>query len=252
MNEMEEPMSEDMTGTGLANERDTFGPGFMAISEALGRYDSTQEDAARVVELLGLTPGAEVLDAACGFGRFAVALMEHGCEVVGVDISQAALAEAERRCPGPRYVVGDLSGPLALGPFDAVVNVFSSFGYCDTVEDDQRVLDGWHRMLRPGGRLVMELSDMERARFSLGAPGDVTNRVTNRVVERLTVDPETHVLKVRHELDGYVIHVEIRLYEADDLERRLAAAGFKDIRRYGGFDRRPKRPEDRLVIVASA
>ncbi len=244
-------MSDETTGL-AANELDTFGPGFIEISDQLGRYDTTEGDAREAVALLGLAPGAKVLDAACGFGRFAAALLALGCEVVGVDISPAAIAEARRRCPGPEYVVGDLSQPLALGPFDAIVNVFSSFGYGASVEEDQRVLDGWHRMLKPGGLLLMELSDLERSRARLGGIGVTVQRVTNGVAETLRCDPETHVLHIRYELGEHELEIETRLYDADDLVRRLGAAGFREIRRHGGFDGHPKQPEDRLVLVASA
>jgi SAM-dependent methyltransferase len=239
--------------TGLeANERDTFGPGFMEISDRLGRYDTTEADAREAIALLGLQPGAKVLDAACGFGRFAGALRELGCNVVGVDISPAAIAEARRRCPGPEYVVGDLTQPLRLGPFDAIVNVFSSFGYGAAVADDQRVLDGWRRMLKPGGQLLMELSDLERSQARLGGIGVTVTRETNGVTEILRCDPDTHVLHIRYELGEHELEVETRLYWADDLERMVAAAGFQDICRFGGFDGHPKQPDDRLVLVARA
>jgi SAM-dependent methyltransferase len=244
-------VSEQTTGLD-ANERDTFGPGFIEISDRLGRYDTTEQDAREAVALLGLPAGARVLDAACGFGRFAAALLALGCDVVGVDISPAALAVARQRCPGPEYVVGDLTQPLALGPFDAIVNVFSSFGYGASVEEDQRVLDGWHRMLRPGGQLLMELSDLERSRARLGGIGVTVQRETNGVTETLRCDPDTHVLHIRYELGEHELEVETRLYDADDLARRLADAGFREIRRFGGFDGHPKRPLDRLVLVAVA
>jgi SAM-dependent methyltransferase len=244
-------VSEQATGLD-ANERDTFGPGFIEISDRLGRYDTTEQDAREAVALLGLEPGAKVLDAACGFGRFAGALLALGCDVVGVDLSPAALAIAQQRCPGPEYVVGDLTQPLALGPFDAIVNVFSSFGYGATVEQDQRVLEGWHRMLKPGGQLLMELSDLERSRARLGGIGVTVTRETNGVTETLRCDPETHVLHIRYELGEHELEVETRLYEADELVRRLAAAGFREVRRFGGFDGHAKQPLDRLVLVARA
>jgi SAM-dependent methyltransferase len=246
-------MTMEQPSTGLeANELDTFGPGFMEISDRLGRYDTTREDARQAIALLGLEPGARVLDAACGFGRFAGALHELGCEAVGVDISPAAIAEARRRCPGPEYVVGDLREPLAIGTFDAIVNVFSSFGYGASVEEDRRMLENWHRLLRPGGRLLMELSDLERSRARLGGLARTVTRETNGVRETLRVDPQTHVLHIRYQLGEHELEIETRLFEADELAAMVGRAGFRDIRRHGGFDGRPKTPEDRLVLVAVA
>lgn len=236
----------------LLNDPDAFGPRFIKMAGGLGRYDTTLQDAADALRLLGLRPGARVLDAACGFGRFGAALHAHGCDVVGVDVSPSAIAEARRRCPGPRYVVGDLSLPLELGTFDAIVNVFSSFGYGATLADDLRILDRWYADLRPGGRLLMEISDAERARHRLGTSGETVHRARGGVDERVRMDWETSLLHCRYERDGDVVEIAMRIYSQADLERHLRDAGFRDIRAYGGFDGRPRTPDDRLILVARA
>jgi ubiquinone/menaquinone biosynthesis C-methylase UbiE len=236
------------------NETDNYGPAFMRVAAALGEYDTTQEDAAAAIELLGLAPGARVLDAGCGFGRFTAAMAEQGCETVGVDISPAAIAEAERRCPGPTYLVADLTEPLpeGVGPFDALLSMYSSYGYGATVEEDEAMLRAFRRALKPGGRLLMQLSDLERSRFRLRTDEGVVVRETNGVTETLDVDFSTGMLHVRYELGDDVVDSRIRMYEAEDLEKMVLEAGFHDIERYGDLTGAPKRPEDRLVLIATA
>jgi SAM-dependent methyltransferase len=238
----------------VLNELDTYGPAYMRVAEALGGYEETEQEAAQVVELLGLQPGDLVLDAACGFGRFAAALARHGIDAVGIDISPAAIAEAQRRCPGPRYLVHDLTQPLpeGIGPFDAVVNVYSSFGYGVTEAEDMEMLASLRRALRPGGWLVMQLSDLERSRHRLRSDERPVVRWTNDVKETLTVDFSTGRLHVRYELGDDVVHSRIRMYEREDLMAMFAEVGFVDIQGYGDFSGGPKRPEDRLVLVARA
>lgn len=238
----------------VLNELDTYGPAYMRVAERLGGYEETEQEAAQVVELLGLQPGDLVLDAACGFGRFAAALSRHGIEAVGIDISTAAIAEAQRRCPGPRYLVHDLTQPLpdGVGPFDALVNVYSSFGYGLTESEDQEMLACFQRALRPGGWIVMQLSDLERSRHRLRSDAEPVVRWTNGVRETLTVDFSTGRLHVEYELDGDVVHSRIRMYEKEDLGRMLEAAGFSDVSMYGDFTGKPKEPADRLVLVARA
>jgi len=238
----------------VLNELDTYGPAYMRVAERLGGYEETEQEAAQVVELLGLQEGDLVLDAACGFGRFAEALSRHGIEAVGIDISPAAIAEAQRRCPGPRYLVHDLTQPLpdGVGPFDALVNVYSSFGYGLTESEDQEMLACLHRALRPGGWIVMQLSDLERSRHRLRSDERPVERWTNGVKETLTVDFSTGRLHVRYELDGDVVHSRIRMYEKEDLVRMLEESGFTDVSAYGDFTGKPKQPADRLVLVARA
>lgn len=236
------------------NELDAFGAAFIAMSDKLGRYEETERECREIAALLELEPGAAVLDAGCGFGRTAGVLAGMGFAATGVDISPAVIAEAEQRNPGPRYVVHDLTQPLpaSLGRFDAVVNLYSSFGYGRTVAKDQAVLATWHAALKPGGKLVMELSDIERSLHRLGPLGTVVDREDNGVHEHLYIDPATHVLHVTYTAGGQSVEVETRYFEAGELAAMVEQAGFRDVARYGGFDARPKRPEDRLVLAATA
>jgi SAM-dependent methyltransferase len=242
------------TDENVLNELDTYGPAYMRVAEALGGYDTTAQDAAEMVELLGLAPGTTIVDAGCGFGRYCAALQALGMETTGIDISPAAIAEAQRRCPGPRYLVLDLTQPLPadLGPFDVLVNVYSSYGYGATEAEDLAMLRVFHGLLKPGGRIVMQLSDLERSRHRLRTDEGVVVRWTNDVKETLDVDFSTGRLHVRYELGDDVVHSRIRMYERADLEAMFAEVGFADIKGYGDFTGAPKRPEDRLVLVARA
>jgi SAM-dependent methyltransferase len=232
-----------------------MGAAFIAMSDKLGRYEETRHECEQIVALLDLAPGARVLDAGCGFGRTVGVFHELGYDAVGVDISPAVIAEAQRRNPGPGYLVHDLTQPLLadVERFDAIVNVYSSFGYGETVADDAAVLRTWHDALKPGGALVMELSDIERSQARLGPLGTVVDREDDGVHEHLWCDPETHVLHVRYTAsDGQTLDIDTRLYEAAELAAMVEQAGFHDVQRYGGFDGHPKQPTDRLVLVARA
>jgi SAM-dependent methyltransferase len=236
------------------NPLDIFGASFIAMNDKLGRYEETQAECEQIVTLLGLAPGAKILDAGCGFGRTVGAFAQLGFDATGVDISPAVIDEARRRNPDGTYLVHDLTRPLpeGVGPFDAVVNVYSSFGYGQTIEDDQAVLETWHAALRPGGKLVMELSDVERSVARLGPMGTVVEREDNGVHERLVLDPDTRILHVRYTAEGRSVDVDTRYFEAQQLQEMVQRAGFRDVARYGGFDGHPKQPEDRLILAATA
>jgi len=244
----------DAGDVGNLNDVDAMGPAFIAMSDKLGRYEETRRECEQIVALLGLEPGARILDAGCGFGRTVGVFAELGFDAVGVDISPAVIEEARKHNPGPEYLVHDLTEPLPdeVERFDAVVNVYSSFGYGATVEDDAAVLRTWRDALKPGGALVMELSDIERSQARLGPLGTIVDREDDGVHEHLWVDPETHVLHVRYTLGDDTLDVDTRLYEAGELAAMVKQAGFHDVQCYGGFDAHAKQPMDRLVLVARA
>lgn len=74
--------------------------------------------------LRDLPRGARILDAGCGGGDFAVGLHENGFEVLGIDASASAIAEARKRGFG-RFelasIYEDLLQPFAGDPIDAIV-----------------------------------------------------------------------------------------------------------------------------------
>lgn len=238
----------------ILNEIDTYGPAYMRVANRLGRYEGNEEEAPLAMRLLDLRPGDRVLDAGCGLGRFVAALADNGIDAVGVDISEIAIAEAKREHPAPTYYVADLMQPLPpeLKGFDGLVSLSSSFGFGESVADDEAMMRAYHEVLRPGGRMAMELSDLERSRYRLKTDEGVVERETNGVGETLDVDFSTGMLHVRYVWGDDVVDSRIRMYEADDLERMAAEAGFRNIERYGNFAGGPKRPEDRLVLVATA
>jgi SAM-dependent methyltransferase len=134
---------------------DHLGPAYLRYSFTKG----TEQEVAFLVDVLGLTAGALVLDVGCGPGRHARALADNGCRVVGVDISEAfvALAAAEAP-PGAAFVRGDARSLPVRPGFDAAVSLCQGgFGLPSdpAAPDDSSVLGAMASVLRPGGRLAL-------------------------------------------------------------------------------------------------
>lgn len=104
-----------------------------------------------------LPPGGRVLDLACGTGRIAIPLAARGFDVHGLDISERVLEVARRDAPQLDFRRGDMRElPWDGGFFDAVVNVWTAFGYFESQAEDERVLTEVARVLRPGGVFVLD------------------------------------------------------------------------------------------------
>src|SRR4051812_27605348 len=140
---------------------DFFGEFYLRAYVDDERDVQAEADALAAVALAGIEPGADVIDVPCGYGRHTVALARAGYRVVGVDRSETLLDEARRRAGGerwPKLTRADYRElPFADASFDAAVNLFTSLGYLGD-EADTRVLAEIRRVLRPGARLVVELS----------------------------------------------------------------------------------------------
>ena len=209
---------------------------------------------AEALQLVGLGLGGRVLDLCCGRGRHTLALAELGLQAVGVDLSAPLLAAAER---GHRLVRGDARAlPFQGGRFDALVCLFSSFGYLDE-EGDAGVLREARRVLRPGGLAVFDLLNPNRVRARL-VPVSVTRRDGWEVREWRALAPGARGVQKEVRLTapdgsrrGWTERV--RLYRADELARLFAACGFGEIAIHGDLDARPLEPlSPRLVVAARA
>lgn len=107
-----------------------------------------QQGVLRELPALGLPPGARVLDAPCGDGALALRLTDAGFEVIGADIDGAAEAWL-----GASFCRGDLARALPW-PEASFDGVFSIEGL-EHLEDRFGFLRELHRVLRPGGTLVL-------------------------------------------------------------------------------------------------
>lgn len=119
----------------------------------------TEREVAFLARNLPLPAYREIADICCGLGRHSRALDALGYRVVGVDLNRATLAEARRAAADSRLVQADM-GRLPLRQQDAILCMWSSFGYLDD-EGNRAVLAELAGSLRPGGRLVLDLYDRD-------------------------------------------------------------------------------------------
>ena len=184
------------------------------------------------------------LDLCCGFGRHSLAMAEGGLDVFGLDLSGALLAQS-RELPDAGRLAGRLVRADARRPpyldqsFDSVVNLFSSFGYFGD-DGDAEMLDGIARVLRPGGRLVMDLMNPARIRAGL-VPASEREQGGVRLIERRALKEEgrrvTKQVRMEHP-DGRVEswHEDVRMYEPDEIGALLQRRGITVEATFGSFE----------------
>jgi SAM-dependent methyltransferase len=172
-------------------------------------------------------PAGRALDLACGSGRHTRALCRH-IWTVGLDLSMELLQVAISEAPEVPYVRADMRVlPFAGASFDLVVNLFTSFGYFSSDEENRVVLSEVNRVLRRDGVFVLDYLNSDQVRATL-VPHD-TRRIGNRIVtqgRRITSDG-LYVEKEISTADSERIYLErVRLFEPDELRCLLHDAGF--------------------------
>ena len=106
-----------------------------------------------------------ILDAGCGPGRIAVELALRGARVTGVDLIRpflnASLDSAQGEGVDLDLEQADLRKFVRPEAFDAAVSLYTSFGYCDTIEEDMQILANIAASLKKGGWFILEMTGRE-------------------------------------------------------------------------------------------
>ncbi|ARE77684.1 SAM-dependent methyltransferase [Streptomyces sp. Sge12] len=218
--------------------------------------------AVRIVEgspLFRFPAGSRVLDLCCGPGLFTVPLARAGHAVTGVDLSAPLLSRARTHCREAgveaRFVEAEMLGFAEPGAFDAVVNMFTSFGYYDRHEDNVQVLRNTHASLAPGGTLLIDVVGKEIL-ARLDERVSLSERDGKVLVQRDTVlDDWTRLRSDWYSIEGSRAatgSMTLFLYSAGELRDMLGAAGFTDVRFHGDYDGGPyDHRAERLIAVAT-
>ncbi|MFC4017889.1 SAM-dependent methyltransferase [Micromonospora sp. GCM10011542] len=200
-------------------------------------YPGRSAAADLVWRLLDLEPGMSVLDLACGHGVLANALAARGCRVTGLDSSavflERARADAAAMAADVEYVCGDMRDLTWSSRFDRVVNWTTAFGYFDDLTN-RAVLAEIAGVLRPGGRLAMDLDNLAKFLMSYTASRITATRDnSDMLVDRHHLDPVTGRIEVERTVvrDGNARTLAFvkRLFAFPELRDWCVAAGFVDV-----------------------
>jgi SAM-dependent methyltransferase len=144
-----------------------------------------------IIQRAGFAPGTTVLESGCGWGTNLEALEDAGYPVVGLDVSQRALARLDR--PGRRLILADLTKPLGQRErFDVVL----ALDVLEHLDDDDTAFANLAQLTAPGGLLVVSVP----ARPSLFSRFDEIQghrrRYLPRRLEALTARPELEAVDI--------------------------------------------------------
>jgi SAM-dependent methyltransferase len=207
------------------------------------RFHLAEEQIEKILALVGYEEGA-VLDLCCGPGRHSLALAKRGIQVTAVDRSEFLLRRAKEEAAKSNleieFVLDDMRHFVSDHSFSLILNLFTSFGYFDDIEDDLKVLQNAYRSLKPGGAMVIDVFGKEplarkyQATNSTKFGDEVMLIQRNEICEDWTRCRNEWILVKG--ATARTFNFQTRLYSGQEMKDLLRKAGFEEVKVFGDLD----------------
>ncbi len=201
---------------------------------------------------LNMDEGSKVLDLACGKGRHSIYLNQLGYNVLGVDLSENSIEIANKNANNTlHFKVHDMRHPFEE-KYDAILNMFTSFGYFENDEDNLKTLISIKESLSEYGFGVIDFMN-------------VNNVIPNLVADEIKIVDEIEFHIKRYHSEGYIFKEidfeannekfhfteKVRAFTLQDFEKLMDEAGIFLLDTFGDYKLKKfhKLDSERLIMI---
>ncbi len=212
----------------------------------------------QLVAYLKPSPGARMIDWACGKGRHCKVLNEMGFDVTGVDLSEASIREAQvEENETLHFFQHDMRMPFRINYYDFALNVFTSFGYFPSQREHDRAIHSMAVGLKRGGTLVLDYINVKKA--SLELPQSYQQKESDQLVFQVAKwQDDQHIYKQIQVADapgGTLRHLfteRIAKFTLHDFSEMMGYQGLQIKEIFGDYQLVPfdATHSPRLIIIA--
>ena len=220
-------------------------------------YKNRNEEEAQVfmdnvTHYLNMPENGTILDLACGKGRHSIYLNKLGYNVTGVDLSENSIAIAnESSNESLRFKTHDMREPMNE-TYDAVFNLFTSFGYFDTYEDNIKTLKAIKDSINEYGFGVIDFFNADFIIENLVAEetkeiDDITFNI-KRFVENKKIIKE---IRFEDKGESFYFTEKVSAFTLADFEAMMEEAGIYLLEIFGDYKLRKfyKTQSERLILL---
>ncbi|WP_396153995.1 class I SAM-dependent methyltransferase [Flavobacterium sp.] len=220
-------------------------------------YKNRNEEEAQVfidnvTHYLNMPENGTILDLACGKGRHSIYLNKLGYNVTGVDLSENSIAIAnESSNETLRFKTHDMREPMNE-TYDAVFNLFTSFGYFDTYEDNIKTLKAIKDSINEYGFGVIDFFNSDFIIENLVA--EETKEIDGITFNiKRFVENKKIIKEIRFEDKGesFYFTEKVSAFTLSDFESMMEEAGIFLLEIFGDYKLRKfyKTQSERLIMI---
>jgi SAM-dependent methyltransferase len=243
-------------------ERDYHDLFYATLRQPGGRLasEATEREVEFIADTLGLAEGARILDLCCGHGRHSIELAQRGYDVTGLDLSEyhieLARKAADEASVRATFVCDDMRNLPTSPPFDAVINIFTAFGYLESDEEDASVIARVRDALVPGGKFLISTNNALRTLrgfqpSSVQRLDDGTLLIEERKYDAISGRIDSIWTRVEPDGKRHEGDIHVRMYTPAEYAAMFRRCGLGLAASYGDVDGSPLTMDSpRLVLVA--
>ncbi|RYJ45160.1 class I SAM-dependent methyltransferase [Flavobacterium beibuense] len=215
-------------------------------------YEEAQLFMDNITHYLNLPENAKILDLACGKGRHSIYLNQLGYDVTGADLSENSIAIASKHSnENLHFKVHDMREPFEE-KFDAIFNLFTSFGYFENDEDNLTTLKAIHNSLTEYGFAVIDFMNAHKVIANLVPQETKTVDGIDFHIKRYVED--NHIIKeIDFEDKGQHFHFseKVKALTLEDFEAMMEEAGIYLLDIFGDYKLHKffKNDSERLIMI---
>ncbi len=215
-------------------------------------YTEAQHFMDNLTQYLNLPENAKILDLACGKGRHSIYLNSLGYNVTGADLSENSIKEASKFSNETlHFKVHDMR-ETCEEKYDAIFNLFTSFGYFESDDDNLTTLKAIHNSLNQTGFACIDFMNVDYVIENLVPEEVKTVEGIDFHIKRYVKD--NHIFKeIDFEADGEKHHYteKVQALRLEDFEKMMEEAGIFLLDVFGNYKLQKffKNQSERLIMI---
>jgi SAM-dependent methyltransferase len=205
-----------------------------------------------IVTFLSIKKDDLLLDLACGKGRHAIFLNSLGYDVIGADLSRNSIQRAKKfENDRLKFVEHDMRNPFKT-KFNAILNLFTSFGFFDNDSEDIAVLQNIKDGLKPRGVAVIDFMNAKKVISNLV-------KVESQTIDGITfhisryVEKGFIVKKIKFFADDreHIYYEKVKNLDLNKIKSHIKTVGFTIKYTFGNYhlEEFDEKTADRLILV---
>lgn len=182
-----------------------------------------------------------ILDAACGFGRHALFFASKGYDVVGFDLSKLFLDRARKEAAESnlniKLIRADIRRICFKARFDIILNLFTSFGYFESDDENFSFLERSYDFLKTGGWYVFDY--LNKTYLENNLEEKTVRKINGAIItEKRRIGKDRVIKEIIIDYGGNrkTFYESVKLYDSKTLQKKFEQIGYKLVNLYGDYN----------------